>query len=242
MLQNGSFTRTNGANPDHTKVWPEFFTDTVRDEAASAREGREIFREEERVKIHMPGNQFTKPVFKVSSEHVERWPDQYKAFKEGREISLEGTPIEMWPILNKAQVAELKYLGIRTVEHLAELSDNTVQRIGMGGYKLRELAKAFLDDAAMMAQATALSRENEQLRNEVATLKSQVEQLGELTRNLHSTVMEQKNAQPVLATMIPGMSDPVAQAIQAAPQESSATSSLDALATPRRRGRPPKAA
>jgi hypothetical protein len=240
MLQQGSYTRTNGG--DASKVWPEFFTDTVKDELASAREGRAIFREEERVKIHMPGNQWTKPVFKVTSEHTERWPEQYKAFKEGRELAIEGTPLEEWPILNKAQVAELKYLGIKTVEHMADLSDLTVQKIGMGGYALRERAKAFLDDAERISQNERLNKENETLRSDIAALKAQVEQMGDLMRQLHTESMERRNAQPALATLIPGMADPLAAAQQGVQQEVG-SSSLDALANPpKRRGRPPRQA
>ena len=74
-LKQGSYTRTQGAPSSNT--YPRFFTESVKDHVASAREGRDIFKPEERVEIIMPGiSQLTKPVEKVSQEHVDRWPSK----------------------------------------------------------------------------------------------------------------------------------------------------------------------
>lgn len=240
MLQNGSFTRTNGANPDQSKVWPQFFTDTVVDEAASAREGRPIYREEERVKVIMPGNALHIPVFKVSQEHIDRWPEQYKAFKEQREPAVDGTPLEEWPILNKAMVAELKHLHIRTVEEMANVSDAVLQRLGMGGRHLKEAALAFLDDAARIALTEEQARRIQQQDAQIATLEGQVENLSQLVERLHSDLQGLKNAPSAVATHIPGMADPIAQAAQQRGGEAPAASALDGFA--KRRGTRGKAA
>jgi len=240
-LQQGSFTRTNGANPDQSRVWPQFFTDTIVDEAASAREGRPIFREEERVKVIMPGNALHIPVFKVGPEHIERWPEQYKAFKAGLEPAVDGTPLEEWPILRKPQVAELKHIGIRTVEEMAEVSDAVVQRMGMGGRHLKEAAKAFLDDAARIALTESQAHKIGQLESQNAALAQQIESQGALLQQLHSELQGLKNAPSPLATHIPGMHDQIALAGQAQAAEPVVGSSLDSFAT-RRGGRGKKAA
>lgn len=237
-----SYTRTNGANPDAFKVWPMFEADTVLDQAASAQAGRQIYREREMVKIVTPGNMLNIFATEVTDEHRNRWPEAYKAFKDGRDLTTDGTPLEEWPILNRAMVAELKHLGFRSVENLANASDTALQTIGKGGYSIRERAKAFLDDADRIALEEQLAHKNDLLEAQVATLTAQVEQLGEMTRRLHAEAMEQRDAPHLLATSIPGMGDPLALAAQNAAKPAPAASALDAFsASPKRRGRPPAA-
>jgi hypothetical protein len=61
-----------------------------------------------------------------------------------KEAPLSGTPLSEWPILKRAQIAELNYRNIRTVEDLADLSDLAVQNLGLGGQILRARACAYL--------------------------------------------------------------------------------------------------
>lgn len=245
MLGNGSFTRTYGA--PSAAVYPQFFVEAVQDPVASAAAGRPIFREEERVEIIMPGiSNLTRPVERVSDEHRQRWPKEYEAFKAGREVALTGTPIEEWPRLNKAQVRELKYFDVRTVEDIANLSDAAGQRIGIGWTQLRDTARAFLDDAEHLKQNTQLSAEVDSLKSQNAALKNQVEELGVLMREMHAQLMAQKNAPHPVATAIPGLYDPVqapgyaAAAEAAGPARERPSSSLGQFARSerRRRGQP----
>src|ERR1700761_896744 len=149
-VANGASTRTNLGMGDGS-THPRFFVDQVQDPVASEREGRPIYRDEERVEIIMPGNPHTRPVARVSREHQERWPKEYAAFKEGIEVSPDGTPLEEWSILKRSQVMELKGLGFKTVEHIRDMDDHAVQRIGMGGRNLKQAAEVFLDDANRVA-------------------------------------------------------------------------------------------
>jgi hypothetical protein len=210
------YTRTNGADPraPSNNVWPRFFTDIVPDEIASVREGRRCFREEERVEIYMPGNNLNIPVHRVTDEHRQRWPKEYEAFKAGREPVLNGTPIEEWPALNRAQVAELKYLNFRTVEEIADANDLSLQRIGMGGRTLRDRAKAFLDDAHAIAVVEKTTAELDKRNAENESLKMQVAQQGELLGRLQAQLIAMQNAPNPLQTHIPGQHDPMEVARQ----------------------------
>ena len=191
---------------------PRFFLDPVQDELASAREGRPIFREVERVEIYMPGNQWNIPVFNVTDDHRQRWPREYELFRQGLEQTAEGTPIAEWPILNRAQVMELRALQLQTVEEVSQLSDQACQR-AMGLTQLRAKARAYLDDAAAMALTEQLSAQGEAQRSEIASLTRQVEELRQLTTKLHGQLMAQSNAPNPLATVIPGSMDPMQQAV-----------------------------
>lgn len=235
-VANGTYTRTNLGQQDGSNH-PRFFVDQVQDMVATENQGRPIFREEERVEIIMPGNPHTRPVARVSNEHRERWPKEYEAFKAGMEMSPEGTPLEEWPILKRSQVMELKALGFKTVEHVSNMDDLAIQRIGMGGRRLKELAEGFLDDAARIAMTSQLSAENERLVTEVADLRRQVIEMGALTQQTFAELQGIKNAPSVVATNIPGMSDPVEMA-KTGHQPQVAMSSLDSIGS-RRPGRKP---
>lgn len=235
-VANGSYTRTNLGQQDGSNH-PRFFLESVQDMVASETQGRPIFRDEERVEIIMPGNPHTRPVARVTDEHRQRWSKEYEAFKQGMEISPDGTPLEEWSILKRSQVLELKALGFKTVEHIRDMDDLAIQRIGMGGRRLKEAAEIFLDDANRVALESRLSAENQRLEEEVTVLRRQVTEMGELTQKTFAELQAMKNTPSPLATNIPGMSDPVEMA-KVNQQQPVASSSLDNIATRRKGGRP----
>jgi hypothetical protein len=212
--------------------------EAVADEAGSAREGRPIYRQEERVQILLPGSP-NQPVFRVTDEHRQRWPDQYAAFRRGEEMAVEGTPLEEWSILKKNQVFELKAMNVFTVEQCASLSDQAVQRLGLNGHRLKERAQAFLDEAAHAALTERLAYENEQKDAQIAALRRQVEEQGALLSQVHTQLQALQNAPHPVAVHVPGSVDPVELAKVQGFAEPAAPSALDALPAPRRRGRPP---
>lgn len=206
-----TYTRTNGANPkDADKgVWPRFYMDTIPDELESRKQGRRCFREEERVEIYMPGNNLNIPVFKVDDEHRQRWPQAYDAFKAGLEPPTDGIPLEEWPALNRAQILELKYLNFRTVENIAEASDLALQKMGMGARVLKDRAIAFLDDAARIALVEKTVAENQTNAQVIADQNQKIQEQGELLNQLQSRLNALNNAQPAIATLVPGSLDPI---------------------------------
>ena len=231
MLGNAEYSRTYGAPANHVRG--EFFMDTVRDTRASLDAGRDIFIERERVRIIIPGMIASVLVKEVTDEHRERWPEQYRAFKAGHDAVLNGTPLEEWPILNKAMIAELKHLQIRTVEELPGLSDVAVQGIGMGGQMLRDRARGWLDEAQAEAFTSKMVHENDLLRSEVASLKTQVEELSRHLVALSTRVGEREARMGGFATLVPGEEDPVELAKARLPGLSGAKvtrSALDAIA------------
>jgi hypothetical protein len=238
-VQNGAFTRTNSFGQGGDRNYPRFFIESIQDQLATEREGRPIFRDEERVEIIMPGNAHTRPVMRVTREHQEKWPKEYEAFKKGIEICADGTPLEEWPVLKKSMVLELKALGFQTVEHVASMDDLATQRIGMGGMGLRNRAKAYLDDAEAGKLTGQLQADNNRKDAQIAELSRKVEEMGTLVNRLHGELQGMKNAPDPIAAHIPGLIDPMEQGKHN--PESSGGSSLDALSGPRR-GRPPKQA
>lgn len=147
-----------------------FYERAVLNRARSEADGVARYDNREYVRILVPGQKLNVVDQPARDEHRKRFPRAYQAYREGREQRPEGTPIESWPYLTPAQVAELRALSILTVEQMAGLSDAGLQQIGMGARDLQTRAKAFL---------AGTSAENQQLRGELDALKAQLAELTE---------------------------------------------------------------
>lgn len=241
-VRTGQFTRTGGFSPtSRDPVQPRFHIEPVPDDAASAAAGRPIFRNEERVQFIMPGSP-NQPVFRVNDEHRTRWPEQYAAFRRGEDMAVNGTPLEQWPILTRAMVLELKALSIFTVEQCASLPDTAVQRIGRGGYGIRDRAKAYLDEADSLAFSERLNRENEMLNSQIVALQRKADEQQLLLDSMHTQMMALQNAPNPIESHVPGMHDPFEAMRQGKMPEAPEPSALDALAAPKPRGKRAEAA
>lgn len=237
MPANDAFTRTNSFGAGESRNYPEFFIEAIQDPVATAREGRAIFVDQEFVKIHAPGNPYNKPVHRVTDDDRLLWPKEYEAFKRGIEISVDGTPLEQWALLKKAQVLMLKSLGFVTVEQIAAMDDRAIQIVGMGARNLKNNAAAYLDVDVAAKLNTQLTAENDRKDAQIAALTHQVEEMGKLVQTIHSQQMTLSNAQPAAMTVIPGLLDPVEQAKGGvAMQPLGKAASFDDLPAPRQRG------
>lgn len=231
------FTRSLDGTPSNGGVYPIFYIEPMEDRVASAQNGRPIFKDVEMVRVIMPGNQLNEPVYEVTDVHRARWAPEYEAFRKGNEPILNGTPLEHWPPLGKSLLAELKYFKFRTVEDLAGAPDNVMQRIPHG-FRLRESARAWLDEAVAGALTEKQSFEIEQLRADNANLQRQVKELGELVRQNHAEIVSRSNQLHPYETTAPASIDPLANR---GPAPQVAESSLAGFEVVRRRpGRPRK--
>ena len=137
---------------------PRFFLDKNLNNIASEKAGHPVYDSVEKVEIIIPGQSLSTAVRFVNQELKNRWPQQYAAFKAGMEAPVEGTPIEEWPPLIPAEVANLKAINIMTVEQLSQINDNAISTMGHGARALRDKAAAWLKNAAggqALSEATA---------------------------------------------------------------------------------------
>jgi hypothetical protein len=115
---------------------------------------------------------------------LDRYQDQYRRWKEGEELPVDGTPIKGWGIISPAQQKNLIGINVLTVEDLAKLNDEGVRRIGMGGVELKNKAIAWLktlDDKGGLAMENAvLKTENESLKARVDALAKKLEEFMEV--------------------------------------------------------------
>ncbi len=150
----------------------------------SAQEGIAIYEPIEMVRMGMPGAKtdiIKQVTFKDGVDGpaiVNRFPAQYKAFKEGLEQVPDGTPLEMCKFMPSHRIKMLRAQGVHTAEQFAECSDAIVQTLGMGAARERDLCKAYVssDDQKTRMMSKALA-DAEEMREQMIVMREQMEQL-----------------------------------------------------------------
>jgi len=157
----------------------EFYEGTVLDGPASEEAGHPVHMSHPFIRIHVPGDPNTVIDTSVNDYYRNRFPDEYRRFMSGMESGIAGWSLKEWPVIGAAHVKNLEYLNIHTVEQLAGLTDAQVQKVGMGGIDLRTKAKAALEAAKDGAALSAQAAKNQQLEDELAALKAQLNSLSD---------------------------------------------------------------
>jgi len=206
---------------DDTSVYAEFFKDAIIDTQQSELQGRPIYRNVNMLRIMFPGDN-TKEVVRIvrmepsgnQPSDPDRFPKQWAAFQNQIEQVQDGTPIEEWPPISKAQALELKAMKIHTVEQLAAVTDANLR--WMGARQLRDNAIAWLAEAESGAETI-------NLRNQVEALKLQVEALLNQNAGFNASkespvVVKSGDAAPVLEANDPNIK-PIATKMRGRPKK-----------------------
>lgn len=162
------------ADRERDEAMPHFYMRAKQHKADTEKEGRAIFHQVPYVKILVPGDNKNIVDRPVKDEHKKRWPRLWQRFEETQSNVIEGTPIDQWPFLNVAQVAEMKAMNIQSVEQLANLSDGGLEKIGMGARALQKRAQDFLKPAG--ENEKSLREENAELKQRMAEMEAKLEQ------------------------------------------------------------------
>ena len=168
----------------------------VEDKAASRAAGHYVAKDVDFVHVTPPYskdlNKFEVPDWfaqldkaarnnRIPQEWLDHFKKAYDAWKSGKEIPLNGTPILGWGVISPAQQETLIRLGILTVEDLGGVNDEGMRRIGMSAGEFRNKARAWLaqigDKGPLTMEMAALKQENATLNGQVATLQRQVSAL-----------------------------------------------------------------
>lgn len=128
---------------------------------------------------------------RIPATWLAHYKASFEAFKDSRELPEEGTPISAWPQVSPAQVKNLLDANIRTVEDLAQATEEAVSRIGMGGRALKSKAAAWLESANSTGK---VSGQLEKLRVENADLKTRNENLQEQVKTLKTELAALQSA------------------------------------------------
>ncbi|MES0385715.1 MAG: hypothetical protein ABUJ98_14170 [Hyphomicrobium sp.] len=124
-----------------------FYRRPVQNKLRSEAEGRPCFDSREYVMILIPGDQKSKIDRRVKDEDKQRFSEAWTKFQNNEKGVVIGTPLTEWNYLSSTRTAELKALGLSTVEEIADMADAYLGKLGPDGRKLQGRAKQFLDSS-----------------------------------------------------------------------------------------------
>lgn len=171
--------------PDNDHVYVEFEHRAMEDRKASTAAGHYVARDAEFVRITPPGGNLVVER-EVTDQDRARFARQYEAWRKGVDAPEDGTPIRGWPPVSPAQIDMCIRANLRTVEALAQASEQSLQRLGIGARALQTKARAWLESA----------RDHGVVAEEVAALKTQMEAMAERNRELQEALDEMRAAKP----------------------------------------------
>jgi hypothetical protein len=150
------------------------YNQEVQNMVKTKEEGRPIFEMIPHMSIRAPG---AKDTFVTIVTEIEKrkYHKHWKAFIEREEeVLVEGTLLDEWPAITRAEAEELKFFKIFTVEQLAGMSDTNAQNF-RGMNNMRTKAKAYLSASSVEAKAEEIT----DLQGEVRELKEKLSALTE---------------------------------------------------------------
>jgi hypothetical protein len=183
------------ATPDEDRhITRRFYHGAILDQAATDAAGRRIYRDVEMFEGKFPGDPSRSivapahdPCFmhrpKIGEDesvgfltYAQRFAEDYKRFK-ATDPSAErsGTPLEHAPFLTQARVFELRAINIHTVETLAHLPGNVVQK-----HSLRpvvEQAKVWLGETEAAAAVAEANAKTQALEDRFAAMQAEIDRL-----------------------------------------------------------------
>lgn len=189
-LDHTIFTRANAGDDS---LFVVFYTGVIKDEEKSVTEGRPIFNDVECVRIVIPGDKNLVNDRPASKADKQRFAKQYALFMQGKseEEQVSGTRLSEWPLMSsRAQVQELAYLGIKTVEQLSNVRDDIVAKVP-GLMQLKQHAAIYLARAEKGAEAAKIAKRMQEQDSEVESLKTSLKEQAALIEKL---MKEKSNA------------------------------------------------
>lgn len=155
-----------------------FFYKNVQNKLESEAQGRPVFKEKTYIEIRIAGQRDIQACRPITHQDKVRFPRHFEAFEKRMEPPTEGMPLAEWPKITRTQAEELSFMNVKTVEQLAGMKDSNISNF-MGGHKLREDAKKWLEHTETLAEDT----EKEEMRQTIAELKAAVAALTEAAKS-----------------------------------------------------------
>jgi hypothetical protein len=165
----------NQPDAGDARLYVFYYQGVLQNEHKTIAEGRPIFDDVECIRIIVPGDKNSVIDRPATMADKRRFSKQYEMFKAGKseDAQTDGTPLTEWPFLSRGQVEELKYLGIRTVEHIAECRDDIATRVN-GMHALKRNAQVWLGKSKSAAEASKTAKLIDDQQAQIAALQEAV--------------------------------------------------------------------
>lgn len=165
------------ANAGDDTLFVVFYMGVIQNEGKSIEAGRPMFDDVECVRIMVPGDRNNVIDRPASQQDKARFAKQYAMFTQGRkeDDQVTGTRLTEWPFLTRGQCEEFRYLGLRTVEQLADVRDDICAKVP-GMNQLKRNAAIWLDKAKGAAEAAKTAKEIDTQNKRLAHMQSVIDE------------------------------------------------------------------
>lgn len=153
-----------------------------------------VYIRKEMVRIVTPGDRSVYDGI-AEEDHKRNYFRQYAAFRNGKNPSM-GTSLKDMEFINSSELIELNYLGVYSVEQLADSSDSLCERLPRG-YEMRTACKIWVEvntGQNVLASTKKLSADLNaaqelivKLSNEAETRKKEHEELKLLVQSIQNS-------------------------------------------------------
>jgi hypothetical protein len=193
-------------NKGDEALFVRFRMHPVKDDAATKEAGRPMFKNVEFVTISGPGDKFNQIDRPASLYDKRRFRRQYQALKANAEDTGSGTPLSKWPLIDAAQVMELKYFSVHTVEQLALMPDGNIPNVG----NISHLKKNAVDFLALAKGNAPLVQMRGELEKRDQMLSAMQVQMDEQAKLIHELSTKKTESEPAPSKKRRGQSDEAA--------------------------------
>lgn len=182
-----TYPHLSANEPRENVLLLRFREGAVRNERLSA-DGPAVYDRLFQVQVMAVGQKQSAPIYtllKISDgkEKIEE-PREYQQFRQrfdewraNIEPSVEGTPLEHWPLMTVEIVRAFKDANVLTVEMLADAGDHVANAVRAPFYDWRTKAQAWLKDAREKGGDAKARVELSQANERIKALEQQVAQL-----------------------------------------------------------------
>ena len=174
----------------HDTTLFRFYTKSVEDPEQTAEVGALVFKSVDMVEIRAMGSKdfMSKRVDKIKRYDPTMWnrlKAHYEAWQRGQEAPTDGIPLKEWALIAPHHCRTLMEHGVKTVQQLAKINDETMKLIPMEGRKLQQRAEAYLSaDRTAERTAVQMAAMKEQMDRMAAELKAAQDMNAELAAGM----------------------------------------------------------
>lgn len=155
-----------------TGVLVMFYDREEQDMKRTEAEGRACYKMRTYIRKVVPGDNLVNIDRPLRDSDKYEFPAEWQRY-QSKSDKVEGTPIEQWPILNRAQVAEFKALNINAVEQFLSMPDGHGSKI-MGFNMLKQKAREFLHWRQESAKVEEIKAKDAEKDAKIADLEARL--------------------------------------------------------------------
>ena len=164
--------QTNYKQAGDENLLVAFYPKSIFNRQESEKEETPVYNNIDYVKIIQRGTAKELIDRRVKDEDKLRFEGQWTAYQNNKTQELDGIPIETLPLIQPNEVSMCKHLKIYTIEHLANMVDSSIIKLGLNGRALVNRAKKFL-----AGSGTRVVEELQECKDIIKELQEQIKVL-----------------------------------------------------------------